>query len=193
MCSDRVDDRPGYRRPSCEVDDRVDAVRCLGESVSVEDRPDDQIRIDTFQVRRIAGTQVVDADHVSGRRQALGDMRPDESGHAGDEHSHGENRTCRRAAYEGHLGKIVALEPAAWPRTFTLKELGRAALRVGLAGGDVAGWVARASEGRKAADLMVPSDDDDLSDPYGRDRRYHDEMVRQVDDLTRAIARALAS
>lgn len=40
---------------------------------------------------------------------------------------------------------------------------------------------------------MVPSDDDDLSDPHGRDRRYHDEMVREVDDLTRTIARALAS
>ena len=92
-----------------------------------------------------------------------------------------------------HLREIVALEPAAWPRTFTLKELGRAVVRVGPAGGDVAGWVARASEGRKAADLMTPSPDDDLSDPYGRARRYHDAMVRDVDELTRAIARALAS
>ena len=91
-----------------------------------------------------------------------------------------------------HLREIVALEPSAWPRTFTLKELGRAANRLGPVETTVADWVASASAGRRAADLMTPSDDDDLADPYGLERRAHDRMVEEVDDLTRRIAAALA-
>jgi protein-tyrosine phosphatase len=91
-----------------------------------------------------------------------------------------------------HLREVVALEPAAWPRTFTLKELARAATRVGPVETSVADWVASASAGRRAADLMAPSDDDGLADPYGLERRAHVGMVDEVDGLTRRIAAALA-
>ena len=91
-----------------------------------------------------------------------------------------------------HLREVVALDSSAWARTFTLRELGRAAVRVGPAGGDVTRWIARASDGREALDQTTPSVHDDLSDPYGRSRCHHDQMVSEVDDLTRTIARALA-
>jgi protein-tyrosine phosphatase len=91
-----------------------------------------------------------------------------------------------------HLREVVAIEPSAWPRTFTLKELARAATLVGRVETTVAEWVATASGGRRAADLMTPSDDDDLADPYGLERRAHVRMVEEVDDLTRRIAAALA-
>lgn len=89
-----------------------------------------------------------------------------------------------------HLREIVALDPRAWPRTFTLKELARRSYEVS-ASGSVGEWIAVASEGRKAADLMVPSADDDLDDPYGGPPRGHVEMVGEVDSLTETIAGAL--
>ena len=91
----------------------------------------------------------------------------------------------------GHLRDVVGLLPDAWPRSFTLKEIVRRSLDVPAAVTDLPDWVRAAGAGRRAADLMVPSDDDDLADPYGGPYRGHVQMVHEVDELTRRLARLL--
>lgn len=63
----------------------------------------------------------------------------------------------------------VVADPAAWPRTFTLKELVRRGARVGprAPGERVAAWLARAHAGRDRARLLGDCPDDDVADPFG--------------------------
>jgi len=90
-----------------------------------------------------------------------------------------------------HLREIVAMEPTAWPHAFTLKELARR-LMVVPPRGDFAALVSAAGEGRRAADLMVPSPHDDLADPYGGPARGHVDMVAEIRDSTEQIVRRLS-
>ncbi len=90
-----------------------------------------------------------------------------------------------------HLREVVAMEPGAWPRAFTLKELARQAPTLPL-DEPVEERIAPAAKDRAATELMSPSPDDDLADPYGGPARAHLEMVREVDALTARIAGALA-
>ncbi|MDJ0771445.1 MAG: hypothetical protein QNJ12_21850 [Ilumatobacter sp.] len=87
-----------------------------------------------------------------------------------------------------HLRDVVGQVPDAWPRSFTLKELVRRALDVPIGVDGFDAWVRAASDGRRAADLMVPSADDDLSDPYGGPFAGHVAMVGEVDRLVRRLA-----
>ncbi len=91
----------------------------------------------------------------------------------------------------GHLPDVVALDPTAWPRTFTLKELARRAdsLEPPTATEGFSGWLARMAAGRQARAMMTGNADDDVADPYGLPMRRHVEMVAEVthavDRLTR--------
>ncbi len=83
----------------------------------------------------------------------------------------------------------VGIEPAAWPRAFTLKELVRRASDVTEPVTDVAGWLAAAAAGRRAADLLRPDPADDVSDPYGRGERAMRAMFQEVDGLVDELVR----
>jgi protein-tyrosine phosphatase len=85
-----------------------------------------------------------------------------------------------------HLRDVFALDPEAWSRTFTLRELVRRAATVAPPTTDEGfeGWLRRVAAGRRAADLLAPSALDDIADPYGRPRREH---VAMVAELTRQI------
>jgi protein-tyrosine phosphatase len=95
-----------------------------------------------------------------------------------------------------HLREVVALDPGAWPRTFTLRELARRAGDVatgssasdGFEAMDFAAWRAALGAGRRAADLMRPDPADDLDDPYGGPARHHLTMVHDIDALSARIA-----
>jgi protein-tyrosine phosphatase len=91
-----------------------------------------------------------------------------------------------------HLRRVAELAPHAWPRSFTLKELARRAFDVPTHVDDLSDWIGHAGAGRRAADLMAPSDDDDLADPYGLPYAAHATMVREVDELARRLADQLA-
>lgn len=84
-----------------------------------------------------------------------------------------------------HVREAVVLDPALWPRTFTLKELVRRGEAVGPRGADepLAGWLARAGEGRRIAELTGASPADDVADPYGGPRPAYDRMATELDDL----------
>ena len=72
------------------------------------------------------------------------------------------------AMTRAHVREIVALDPSAWERTFTLKELARLVRRERLAEvGEPGSWVARFGAGRTVYDLLGDDERDDVADPYG--------------------------
>lgn len=86
-----------------------------------------------------------------------------------------------------HLREIVTLDPAAWPRTFTLKELARRAPAVD-PNLPLDVWRKAIAGDRKASDLLTASDTDDVADPHGHPYREHVRMVAEVTALTAVIA-----
>lgn len=90
-----------------------------------------------------------------------------------------------------HQRDVAAVDIDAWPRTFTLHELVRRAFQVSMDVDGLAAWTAAASAGRRGSELIQPTEDEDLADPYGAPLREHREMVAQVDELTRRAARLL--
>jgi protein-tyrosine-phosphatase len=88
-----------------------------------------------------------------------------------------------------HVRSVVALEPAAWTRTFTLKELVRRAGSVAppRSGETLDAWLARVSAERTAGGMLGSDLLDDIDDPFGsarpRHRRMLDEVTRLVDQL----------
>jgi protein-tyrosine phosphatase len=91
------------------------------------------------------------------------------------------------AMTRAHLREVVALDPGAWPRTFTLKELARRAAAVGPTG-SFEEWRRAIAGDRKAAEMMQASDADDVADPHGSPYRLHQRMVGEVLALTATVA-----
>lgn len=88
-----------------------------------------------------------------------------------------------------HVREAALLDPAAYPRLFTLKELVRRGSEQGPRSLDEppAAWLARLSAGRVPTDHLGSSPDDDVADPIGRRlaayERTADELVELVDSL----------
>jgi protein-tyrosine phosphatase len=92
-----------------------------------------------------------------------------------------------------HVQEVVLATPEAFPRTFTLKELVRRGSAVGPRAPDesFAGWLERVHEGRRPADLLGASDDDDVADPTGRVLADHRSTASEIDALTTAFLELL--
>jgi protein-tyrosine-phosphatase len=67
-----------------------------------------------------------------------------------------------------HVREAVLLEPSAWPKAFTLKELVRRGEAAGSRRTDepLQAWLERIAEDRRREDLLGFSDADDVADPY---------------------------
>ena len=93
-----------------------------------------------------------------------------------------------------HVQEVVAVDPAAWPHTFTLKELVRRGEAIGPreAGETPAGWLARAHEGRRSRDLLGASELDDIADPAGSPIGEHESLAVELEDLTSRLADLIA-
>jgi len=92
-----------------------------------------------------------------------------------------------------HVYHLVATDEAVWPRSFTLVELVRRSEGLAASGATVSGvaeWVAAVGEGRRGTDLLAGRRSDDIADPYGRSRRHHRRMVREVDELCLRLSAA---
>ncbi len=90
-----------------------------------------------------------------------------------------------------HVREAVVMVPAAFPKTFTLKELVRRGEAIGPRMGDesVADWLARAHAGRTSSDLLGNSHADDVADPIGLPRNAYERMVVELDEqLDRLVA-----
>ena len=89
-----------------------------------------------------------------------------------------------------HVREVVALDPGAWPRTFTLKEIVRRASSTSAERAeDPAVWLHRLAAGRRAADMVRPDPIDDIEDPYGHPLREHRDMMATVDELADRLVR----
>lgn len=89
-----------------------------------------------------------------------------------------------------HVRDAVTLAPESLPRAFTLKELVRRGEAIGprRATEPLDGWLARAAAGRRAADLLGSSADDDVPDPIGAPIARYESVAAEVTALvTRAV------
>ena len=93
-----------------------------------------------------------------------------------------------------HVRETSLSVPGAFPKTFTLREIVRCAGQRGGRRSDetIGEWVMRLGDGRRAADLLGASPDDDVADPYGGPRRGYVEMAATLDRLLTALAPAVA-
>lgn len=93
-----------------------------------------------------------------------------------------------------HLRTVATSATGVFGRAFTLRELVR---RDGTAqpsaGRGLESWLAEVAVGRRASDLMGSDPRDDVADPYGLSLATHRECAAELDRLTEAIARALAT
>lgn len=137
------------------------------------------------------GVQPVSADTVRASRQIGLELTDHRSRKLSSELIATDGADLIVAMTRDHLRAIVALDPSAWPRTFTLKELARRAADTPLDVADFQEWRAAIGEGRKAADTTAPSPDDDVADPYGMNPQAHTNMVAEIDELVSRIARLL--
>ncbi len=91
-----------------------------------------------------------------------------------------------------HVREAVMLDPAAFSKTFSLREVVR---RSGLVGARREGtalgeWLAELHRGRRAADLLGASREDDVEDPMGGPASGYRSMVADVDRLIGTLAGA---
>ena len=91
-----------------------------------------------------------------------------------------------------HVRDALALDPDAWPRAFTLKELVRRGEAVGArrAGETVPGWLARAAGDRDISTVLGSSPGDDVPDPMGRSIARYEATVDEIEQLVAAPRRA---
>ena len=92
-----------------------------------------------------------------------------------------------------HVREAVALDPHAWPHAFTLRELARRGDATGprQRGEDLASWLGRVHAGRRPADMLGASHEDDVADPTGDPLADYDSTARVLDELaTRVVALA---
>jgi protein-tyrosine phosphatase len=84
-----------------------------------------------------------------------------------------------------HVRYSVLLEPEAWPRTFTLKELVRRGVELGPRPPveSPGAWLARAHEGRERRGVLGDSLLDDVADPYGGPSSAYEAAVTEIEDL----------
>jgi protein-tyrosine phosphatase len=89
-----------------------------------------------------------------------------------------------------HVRAVVVAEPAAWPRTFTLKELVRRGEEVGpRSGGQELGeWLTKVGAGRTRSDLAGDAFEDDIPDPVGSDPEVFEALALELDDLLARLA-----
>jgi protein-tyrosine phosphatase len=89
-----------------------------------------------------------------------------------------------------HVREIVLLDPAAWPRTFTLKELVRRGRAVGPRGArqPLADWLDLVHHGRSPEDLLGRSAGDDIPDPMGGPSRGYRASAKQIAELVDDLA-----
>jgi len=88
-----------------------------------------------------------------------------------------------------HVREAVVLAPAAWGRTFTLKELVRRGEAEGsrTEGQALGDWLAAASKGRSRQGLLGAEPSDDVADPIGGTPSMFEETAAEIEELCRRL------
>lgn len=89
-----------------------------------------------------------------------------------------------------HVRHAAVLLPAAWPRSFTVRELVRRSGQSGprRAGEPLAGWLARAHHGRDRAGLLGEAAQDDVADPMGGPPHVVAAIAAELSELMGSLA-----
>jgi protein-tyrosine-phosphatase len=97
------------------------------------------------------------------------------------------------AMERSHVREVVMLDPGAWTRTFTLKELVRRGEHIGGRQEDetTGSWVAAAHRGRRREELLGADDADNLADPMGQSQKAFNRSAIEIGDLSRRLAELL--
>ena len=84
-----------------------------------------------------------------------------------------------------HVREVVVLAPTAFARTYTLPELARRASIGGPRSRDetVAEWLEWLNAGRRPADLLGSSPEDEVADPIGGPAREYERTATQLEQL----------
>ncbi len=84
-----------------------------------------------------------------------------------------------------HVRDALALDPDAWLRVFTLKELVRRGSEIGArpAGEPLRRWLARAARARDDLELLGAAADDDVPDPMGQSIDRYEDTADEIADL----------
>jgi protein-tyrosine phosphatase len=90
-----------------------------------------------------------------------------------------------------HVRETVLLEPAIWPRAFTLVDFLRRARTVGQRepAQPFDQWVASVHHGRRHADLLGSGQDDEVADPIGGPMAGYDDMTQRLDTFIGELTR----
>lgn len=85
-----------------------------------------------------------------------------------------------------HVREVTLLDPPAFTRAYTLKELVRLAGDVGARSGDqgFGEWIEIVGEGRTPVAHLGLSGDDDVDDPMGRRFAVYKRVAGEIEDLT---------
>lgn len=96
------------------------------------------------------------------------------------------------AMARSHLRHAVVLAPAAWPRSFTFRELLRRAATASprQPGESLATWLGRLHDGRRRADLLGDSGEDDVPDPIGGPPSAYRATAVSLDEMAIALIAA---
>jgi protein-tyrosine phosphatase len=88
-----------------------------------------------------------------------------------------------------HVRHAVVLQPQAWPRAFTIRELLRRGQQAGARspGEPLADWLTQAAGDRDRRDLLGTSPADDVADPAGGPLRRYQATAELLDRLTRDL------
>ena len=88
-----------------------------------------------------------------------------------------------------HVRHVVVLEPDAWNRTFTLKELVRRGDEIGprRSGQSLPHWLEAVSAGRTRTELLGSSSLDDVDDPAGAPASVVRDVAREIRSSVRRL------
>ncbi len=88
-----------------------------------------------------------------------------------------------------HVQEAVLLDPSAWTRAFTLKELVRRGRAVGPRpdGVGLRAWAALVHEGRSRSDLVGRDGADEVADPFGGPAEGYQRTAQELADLVRRL------
>lgn len=92
-----------------------------------------------------------------------------------------------------HAREAVMTLPEVWPRCFTLKELVRRGWHVGQRRPrqSVEAWLGSSHQGRRHADLLGSSNDDDVEDPAGASDQRLEATAQEISGLVERLVRLL--
>ena len=134
-----------------------------------------------------AGTSALGTPPDRATVQVMAARRIDISGHFGRQVTRHDLIAADLviAMSRDNLRHAVVLEPRAWARTFTFKELVRRARAQPPRGGaePAADWLARISQDREHASMLGSNDADDVADPTGRPVSAYEVTAELLADL----------